>query len=140
LLLTKVNDYYQTQAVERIIYLLDVILNPAKHNAGDDVKAAKHIVNKILGSAGISMQDLCKELDTYLAKQPKVMDNLAQKQMGKTLPRSFGNGASDHVRPAGFLCLKGRIDFGQGRQSIYAGCPSQTGCQVYQRVGCSEKA
>jgi ATP-dependent Clp protease ATP-binding subunit ClpB len=84
--LTKVADYYQTQAVESV-YLLDVLLNPAKHNAGDDAEAAKRVVDKILGSAGVDMKELRKELDTYLAKQPKVTDNSAQKQMGKTLPK-----------------------------------------------------
>lgn len=52
--LTKVADYYQTQAVESV-YLLDVLLNPAKHNAGDDAEAAKRVVDKILGSAEVDM-------------------------------------------------------------------------------------
>jgi ATP-dependent Clp protease ATP-binding subunit ClpA len=85
-LLSKVADYYQTQAVESY-YLLDVLLNPSKHNAGDDAEATKRVVDKILSSAGVDLQELCKALDTFLAKQPKATANSAQKQMGKTLPK-----------------------------------------------------
>jgi ATP-dependent Clp protease ATP-binding subunit ClpB len=81
---TKVADYYQTQTVESP-YLMDILLNPTKHSAGDNAEAAKRVVDKILSSAGVDVKQLRKELESYFSKQPKVNgDNTGQKQMGKT--------------------------------------------------------
>jgi ATP-dependent Clp protease ATP-binding subunit ClpB len=87
--LMKVADYYQVSTVEAPL-LLDVMLNPSKHNAGDDAEAAKRVVEKVLVKAGANMNELRSALDSYLSKQPRISDN-AQKQMGRTLSRVLEN-------------------------------------------------
>jgi ATP-dependent Clp protease ATP-binding subunit ClpB len=84
--LTKVADYYQTNACESF-HLLDVLLNPSKHNAGDDAEAAKRVVDKILSSAGVDVKDLRRDLETHMGKQAKLTDGSAQKTMGRSLPK-----------------------------------------------------
>jgi ATP-dependent Clp protease ATP-binding subunit ClpB len=82
---TKVADYYQTQTVEST-YLLDILLNPTKHSAGDNAESAKKVVEKVLAKVGVDVKELRKDLESYFAKQTKVTgDNTGQKQMGKTL-------------------------------------------------------
>ena len=84
--LTKVADYYQSQTVEAPM-LLDVILNPSKHGAGDDAEAAKKVAEKILSSAGTDVKELRKALETYLGNQPKITGATGQKSMGRLLPK-----------------------------------------------------
>lgn len=83
--LVKAADFYEASTVESPI-LLDVLLNPAKHNAGDSAESAKRVVEKILQKANVDLKSLRSELEKYLAKQPKVSDN-AQKSMGRNLQK-----------------------------------------------------
>jgi ATP-dependent Clp protease ATP-binding subunit ClpB len=83
--LTSAADYYQASTIEAPL-LLEILLNPTKHNAGDDAESARTVAVKILQSAGVNVKSLRSELEKYLAKQPKVSDN-AQKMMGRTLSR-----------------------------------------------------
>ena len=83
--LTKAADYYQSQSVERP-YLLDIMLNPTKHNAGENAEAAKKVVERILASAGVDVDQLRQELESYFARQPKLSaTGSTQKQMGQSL-------------------------------------------------------
>lgn len=82
--LTKVADYYSATSVEAP-FVLDVMLNPTKHSAGEDAEAAKKVVEKILTKAGANVKDLRSELEKYLSKQPRVSDSSQQKVMGRNL-------------------------------------------------------
>lgn len=83
--LTKAADYYQSQSVESP-YLLDIMLNPTKHNAGENAEAAKKVVERILASAGVDVDQLRQELESYFARQPKLSaTGSTQKQMGQSL-------------------------------------------------------
>ncbi len=97
--LSKVADYYQTQIIESH-YLLDVLINPSKHNAGDNAEATKGVADLILSSAGVNLHELRQELNSFLAKQSKGTENSAEKQMGKTLLKVLHN-----VCLGGLLCL-----------------------------------
>lgn len=83
--LTKAADYYEASTIEAPI-MVDILLNPQKHSAGDDAEAAKRVVEKILQSAGANMKELRSELEKYFARQPKV-GGAAQKMMGRTLQK-----------------------------------------------------
>jgi hypothetical protein len=83
--LTKVAEYYQSSAVEAPM-LLDVILNPGKHSAGDDAEAAKKVAEKILTSAGVDVKELRQQLEGFWGNQPKMSGSTGQKTMGRTLP------------------------------------------------------
>jgi hypothetical protein len=84
--LTKVADYYSASTVESP-FLLDVLLNPSKHSAGENADAAKKVVDKILGQAGVDTKELRKSLEEYLGKQPKMTGGSQQKNMGMNLQR-----------------------------------------------------
>lgn len=84
--LTKVAEYYQSGSCESF-HLLDILLNPSKHSAGDEAESARRVVDKTLAQAGVDVKDLRKSLDTFLGKQPKLKENAGQKTMGRNLPR-----------------------------------------------------
>jgi len=84
--LTSAAEYYQAQTIEAPI-LLDIMLNPTKHNAGDDAKAAKRVVERALGKAGADVNAFRSELDKYLSKQARVSDSSGQKTMGRSLQK-----------------------------------------------------
>lgn len=84
--LTKAADYYQATSVEAPL-LLDIMLNPNKHNAGDDADAAKRVVEKTLLKAGVDIGKLRSALEQYLAKQPRVSGSSGQKSMSQSLMR-----------------------------------------------------
>ena len=86
--LTKAADTYQTATVESPI-LLDLLLNPSKHKAGDDAESARKAVEKILKEVGCDIKALKSELETFLAKQPKMSGDTGsvQKTMGYSLPK-----------------------------------------------------
>ena len=87
--LTKVADKYQMTMVDPPL-LLDVLLNPTKHQAGESAEAAKKAAEKVLKAAGVDLKVLREELDQYIEKQPKVTGNGAQqKTMGYNLPKVF---------------------------------------------------
>jgi ATP-dependent Clp protease ATP-binding subunit ClpB len=90
--LTKAADYYETSTIESPI-LLDVLLNPTKHNAGDSAESAKRVVEKVFGKAGVDTKELRSELEKYLAKQAKMKDS-SQKSIGRNLARVL-DAASD---------------------------------------------
>lgn len=83
--LTKVADYYRASTVEAPL-LLDVMLNPNKHSAGENAEAAKKVVEKALAKAGVDVKELRSELEKYFGKQARVTDN-SQKVMGRTLQK-----------------------------------------------------
>jgi ATP-dependent Clp protease ATP-binding subunit ClpB len=83
--LTKVADFYQNTNVEATL-LLDLMLNPSKHNAGENAEAAKKVVEKALTTAGVDVSELRSELETHLSKQPKVKDS-SNKIMGRSLQK-----------------------------------------------------
>jgi len=84
--LTRVADYYQSNNVESF-HLLDVMLSPFKHNAGDDAEAGKRALEKVFAQAGVDAQTMRQELEEYLNKQPKIQTGSTQKNMGQTLPK-----------------------------------------------------
>jgi ATP-dependent Clp protease ATP-binding subunit ClpB len=84
--LTKVADYYQSNNVESF-HLLDVMLSPFKHQAGDDADAARRALEKVLVEAGVDAQMLRKDLEEFMGKQPRVSTTATQKNFGQTLPK-----------------------------------------------------
>jgi len=86
--LTKAADFYQTSTVESPI-LLDLLLNPSKHKAGDSAESARKAVEKVLKDAQVDIKALRQELETHLAQQPKVQGDTSsvQKTMGYSLPK-----------------------------------------------------
>ncbi|VEU40930.1 unnamed protein product [Pseudo-nitzschia multistriata] len=86
--LTKAADFYQTATVESPI-LLDLLLNPAKHKAGDDAESARKAVERVLKDVKCDVKALRQELETHLAQQPKMQGDTSsqQKTMGYSLPR-----------------------------------------------------
>jgi len=89
--LTKAADYYEASTIESPI-LLDVLLNPSKHNAGESAESAKRVVDKVFNKAGVDTKDLRSELEKYLAKQPKIQNANQQKSMGRNLARVLDAG------------------------------------------------
>ena len=83
--LTKVADFYHASTVEAP-FLLDVMLNPTKHNAGENAEAAKKVVEKALAKAGADVKDLRSELEKFLSKQARLSD-YSQKELGRTLQK-----------------------------------------------------
>lgn len=86
--LTKAADFYQTSTVESPV-LLDLLLNPARHKAGDDAESARKAVEKVLKGVGCDIKVLRKELEAFLASQPKMSGDTGsvQKTMGYNLPK-----------------------------------------------------
>merc|ERR1711959_95837 len=86
--LTKAADFYSTSSVESPI-MLELLLNPAKHKAGDDAESGRKAVEKVLKGIGCDVKVLRQELEEYLAKQPKIGGNAGsvQKTMGYSLPK-----------------------------------------------------
>ena len=84
--LTKAADYYQASTVEAVI-LLDVLLNPAKHGAGEAAQSAQRVVETTLAKTGLDLKVLRASLETYLSKQPKVQGSAQQKTMARSLQK-----------------------------------------------------
>lgn len=91
--LPKVADYYSAYSIDAPM-LLDVMLNPSKHNAGDSAEAAKKVVEKILIKADVDTKVLRQELEKYFGKQPKITGSMDQQ---KSMGRSFA-GILDRAR------------------------------------------
>jgi ATP-dependent Clp protease ATP-binding subunit ClpB len=83
--LTKAADFYRASTVEAPL-LLELMLNPGRHNAGEAAEAARKVVEKALEGAGADVRELRTELDGHLAKQVRVSD-ASQKIMGRTLTK-----------------------------------------------------
>jgi ATP-dependent Clp protease ATP-binding subunit ClpA len=86
--LPRVADYYSATTVEAPM-LLDVLLNPSKHSAGENAEAAKVVIDKVLAKAGINAMELRQQLENYMAKQPKITSGGTEQQ--KTMGRSLQN-------------------------------------------------
>jgi ATP-dependent Clp protease ATP-binding subunit ClpB len=87
--LTRVADYYSATTIEAPM-LLDVLLNPQKHNAGESGEAGKKVADKVLIKAGVDLQELRGKLEKYMAKQPSITGEAAsnaQKSMGRSLQK-----------------------------------------------------
>lgn len=83
--LTKAAEFHQSTSVEAPL-MLDLLLNPKKHNSGDDADAARKTVERVLTQAQCNVSDLRRELDEFFARQAKVSaDSSAQKTMGRSL-------------------------------------------------------
>ena len=71
--------------------MLDLLLSPSKHSAGDKAESAKRVVEKALSKAGVDVGGLRAELEKHMAKQPKVTasDGADKPQtfMGRNLQR-----------------------------------------------------
>jgi len=84
--MTKVAEYYQSGSCESF-HLLDILLNPSKHNAGEEAESARRVVEKILAQAGVDVKELRKSLEAFMSQQPKLKDSAGQKTMGRNLPK-----------------------------------------------------
>lgn len=84
--LSKASDYYEATTIEAPL-LVDVLLSPSKHGAGDGAESAKRVAEKILTAAGADVKVLRSDLEKYLAKQPKVSGGGGQKMMGRSLSK-----------------------------------------------------
>lgn len=136
--LIKVADFYQASSVDAPL-LLEVMLNPSKHGAGEDAEAAKRVVDKVLAKAGANVSQLRSDLEKYLAKQVKVSGD-TQQSMGRSLQKvleaarmgkaQFGvshccicwccntSGSQNLliVRPTGFFRFDRRLASGSGQR------------------------
>ena len=83
--LTKAADYYSSNTVDSPM-LLDVLLNPNKHNAGDDAESAKRAAEKVLTKSDVDVNKLRQELENHMSKQPKLSGSSdQQKVMGRNM-------------------------------------------------------
>lgn len=83
--LTKVAEYYQATSVEAPL-LMDLMLNPTKHNAGENAESAKKVVEKALTKAGVNMSEFRSALETHMSKQAKISTSNS-KVMGSSLQK-----------------------------------------------------
>lgn len=83
--LTNVADFYQSSNVEAPL-LLDLMLNPSKHNAGENVEAAKKVVEKALTKAGVNVSELRSSLESHLSQQARLSSS-SSKSMGRSLQK-----------------------------------------------------
>jgi len=88
--LTKAADYYEASTIEAPI-MIDVLLNPSKHHAGDEAESARRVAEKVLGNSGVDVKLLRMELDKYLAKQAKLSGGSTQKTLGGILQKVLDN-------------------------------------------------
>lgn len=77
--LTKACDYYKSTTVSAPM-LLDVILNPTKHNAGDSAESAKSAVEKVFAKADVDVKKIRQELEIHMSKQPKLSGTSPEQQ------------------------------------------------------------
>jgi len=84
--LTKAADYYKASTVDAPM-LLDVLLNPTKHSAGESADNAKRVAEKVLMKADVDIKKLRQDLETYMSKQPKLSGSGSgeQKMMGRSM-------------------------------------------------------
>lgn len=87
--LTGAADYHEASNIEAPI-MLDVLLNPAKHNAGEEADSARRVAEKVLGNAGVDVKLMRTELDEYLAGQAKVSD-ASSKTLGQNMQKVLDN-------------------------------------------------
>ena len=82
-----VSDYYAATVLEAPM-LLDVLLNPAKHSKAEEkIKSAQKIVEKTFLKAGVNLQQMKQELETFMAKQPRLSGDTSNKVLGQSLQK-----------------------------------------------------
>eukprot|EP00592_Proboscia_alata_P011700 CAMPEP_0194386844 /NCGR_PEP_ID=MMETSP0174-20130528/88777_1 /TAXON_ID=216777 /ORGANISM="Proboscia alata, Strain PI-D3" /LENGTH=1012 /DNA_ID=CAMNT_0039176435 /DNA_START=266 /DNA_END=3304 /DNA_ORIENTATION=- len=82
-------DFHSQQTIEGPL-LLDTLINPSKHDAGEGSAQAQAAAEKVFVNAGVNMSRLRGDLEGYLAKLPKVTGSGAknsQKGMGRNFSR-----------------------------------------------------
>ena len=85
--LTKAADYYSTTTIDSQL-LLDVMLNPSKHNAGDDALSAKKAAEKVFLKADVDVSTVKQELEMYMSKQAKIAGSMdGQKTLGRSMAK-----------------------------------------------------
>jgi ATP-dependent Clp protease ATP-binding subunit ClpB len=84
--LSNASDYYQATQIEAPL-MLDLLLNPNKHGAGENAQSAQAAVTKVLQKAGVDLQELRQALEKHLAGQPKMTSGSTQKVLGRDMPR-----------------------------------------------------
>ncbi|KAL7507802.1 hypothetical protein ACHAXN_008146 [Cyclotella atomus] len=78
-------DSYSSTSVEAPM-LLGILLNPTKYQAGESAMTAKQVAIQLLEDAGVNVDQLREEVESYLERQPKVKgDENSQKMMGRVL-------------------------------------------------------
>jgi len=85
--LTNAADYYSASTLEAPL-LLDVLLNPQKHGAGENAESAKAAAEKVFMRAGVDLKSLRQELEQYFGKQPKISGS-SSKSLGASLGKVF---------------------------------------------------
>jgi hypothetical protein len=108
--LTKAADFYQTTSVEAPL-LLDIMLNPTKHSAGENADAARTVTEKILSSAGVDIKTMRSELEKYMSKQARVSgDSSQQKVLGRSMQQVLDAArATKAILGVRGGCLEGRL-------------------------------
>ena len=82
---TKAAEYYSATTIEAPM-LLDIMLNPTKHNAGENADSAKRVTEKVLVKADIDVLTLKQELEIFMSKQPKISGSMdSQKVLGRSM-------------------------------------------------------
>lgn len=87
--LTKAADFYQASSIEAPI-LLDVMMNPMKHNAGEEAESARRVAEKVFGNSGVDVKLMRQELDRYLSSQARLSES-SSKTMGQILQKVLDN-------------------------------------------------
>ena len=83
--LSNAAEYYQAANVEAPL-LLEILLNPRKHGAGDDAEAAERAIKKVLNDAGVDIKELRQGLESHLSGRPKITGG-GQKVLGRDTPK-----------------------------------------------------
>lgn len=84
--LTQAAEYYEASNVEAPL-LLEILLNPRKHNAGENAEAAERAVKTVLNNAGVDIKELRQGLEQHLSGRPRVQGGGGQKVLGRDTPK-----------------------------------------------------
>jgi hypothetical protein len=87
--LTKAADYYQASQIEAPI-LLDLLLNPSKHRAGEEAESARRVAEKVFTNSGVDIKLMRMELDQYLSRQARLSES-SSKTLGQNLQKVLDN-------------------------------------------------
>ena len=83
--LSSAASFHQSSSVDSPL-LLDLALNPSKHETGEAAESAQAVVTTLLTQAGANVPQLKTELEQYLQRQPRVVQG-GQPVMGQTLAK-----------------------------------------------------
>lgn len=84
--LSQAAEYYEASNVEAPL-LLEILLNPRKHNAGENAEAAERAVKTVLNDAGVDIKELRQGLEQHLSGRPRVKGGGGQKVLGRDTPK-----------------------------------------------------